>query len=114
METFIKVKIKSEYNLPKYGEGELLCQLKSGKIGYYPIGTIRCDYERVDWYLKPIEIPEITDEEIGEELNNTHTITLSDDGEYINQLTYWYSDDGKSAVRNFLRWYKEELKKRLK
>ena len=64
METFIKVYIKSEDDLPKYGEGELLCQLKSGNIGYYPIGTIRCDYERVDWYLNPVEIPEIDNDTI--------------------------------------------------
>ena len=80
-------------------------------------GTLLIEIERVmEQYheSRMKEIPEITDEEIKEELDNTHTITLSDDGEYISQLTYWYSDEGKSAVRNFLRWYRKEQRKRMK
>ena len=104
MEAFIKVYIKSEDDLPKYGEGELLCQLKSGKIGYYPIGTIRCDYERVDWYLKPVEIPEISDEDVA-------LFVFSCPG---NSGSVIIDKTVEIGFKLGAKWYRAELKKRLK
>ena len=50
-------------------------------------------------------------DKIDEELNNQHTITLSEDGEYINQLTYWYTESGKHEIGNFMQWLRSEIQK---
>ena len=113
MEVFIKVYIKSEDDLPKYGEGELLCQLKSGKIGYYPIGTIRCDYERVDWYLKPVEIPEISDMEIETYFKQWDNLQIKTADKQYKEWLNKYKDELIDSAIIGAKWYREEQRKRM-
>ncbi len=65
METFIKVYIKSEDDLPKediyYFVHDNNYQLPL-QVHRWLKGSEQYWLEHIDWYLKPVEIPEITDE----------------------------------------------------
>lgn len=66
METFIKVYIKGEDDLPKK-DGEYIVSSGDDKAVEWFFRDNPYDIshwlEDIDWYLKPVEIPEITDEE---------------------------------------------------
>ncbi len=65
MEYYKKVYIKSEDDLPKE-EGEYMCHLKTRCIVVKPFSNTGGVFSpswwisRVDWYLQPISLPEIT------------------------------------------------------
>jgi hypothetical protein len=54
-ETYIKIFMKSEADRPEYNSDQVLvCKLKSGTVGEYPNSTIRCDWDKVEWYFFPV------------------------------------------------------------
>ena len=108
MEVFIKVYIKSEDDLPKE-VGDYIVKLDDdsvrllhfpfdGDVGYNIFKTNWI--EDVDWYLKPVEIPEISDEDIEEWIIDVEI----DDEERYSGLDY---------MRLACNWYREEQRKRM-
>jgi len=65
MEYFVKVFIKSEDDLPKKDGVYFVCykRYKEGSTHYWNTNLARKNtwLTEIDWYLKPVELPEITD-----------------------------------------------------
>jgi hypothetical protein len=110
MEYFVKVWIKSEDDLPKVGDILNYVEVKGDKI-YHTLSVT--NKENKEWWLynvisycinKPVEIPEITDEEIENRASDLADPSSKKDfsrGEWL-------------GFKEGAKWYREELKKRLK
>lgn len=108
METFIKVYIKSEEDLPKENNSlAYLVHLRTidrFDICIYNNNSIYHGYhsnvwiDMYDWYLKPVEIPEISDEEIEKQITECGLSKVPEGQQF------WQG----------AKWYRNELKKRLK
>lgn len=107
METFIKVYIKSEDDLPKEDDYYFVYDnnyQNPFQVHRWLKGSERYWIEHIDWYLKPVEIPEITDEEIQKYVNS-----FPDNPNHLLLDATINSTFVEGA-----KWYRNELKKRLK
>lgn len=114
MEAFIKVYIKSEDDLPD-NDGNYFC-CRSGILTVQNLSSkhFNKSYMReIRRYLKPVEIPEITDEDV-----ITAALNYRDksDDENTNEDTmqievHWY--DKQEAFASGAKWYREEQRKRM-
>ncbi len=102
METFIKVYIKSEDDLPKE-TGDYITNLGKWSFEPWDEDDNFVWLSGVEWYLKPVEISEISDEEIENAIN-----------EYVKYIgTVRYVKEAEFDFRKGIEWYREEQRKRM-
>ena len=116
METFIKVYIKSEEDLPEHGSDVIYFRPYHGITeGKYWVARKDDWLQNIKWYFieKPVEIPEISDIEIETYFKQWDNPQIKTADKQYKEWLNKYKDELIDSAIIGAKWYREEQRKRV-